>query len=1025
MNTRQRKANFVALLLGFALTACVAAIATLGWLDPLERATLDWRFRAANSITVHPNPDDPALILLDITDRDLELIDRWPWPRTQQAPLIAIPAEFGARAVVVDLTWTEPQTVSTDAPALADLKVPLHQLARTAETRPVFPDHVLATAVRDAGNAYLAYHYTHDNIERSPAFNQIVDALAANRTAEADALATQLNIANASAPRQDDLPVLTRARLTHLLQSDPRLTISAAAARLDLPQQRVNRIFDRALEAALRREARAWLNQHVGPNQLPLHQTHEAFAAFYASLNVGELTGSSPLQTAAAIAFRETLSYRATCANPLVKLAAVQPIADPVAAITPVYFQHARAAHRNAFANFQPDSDGTVRHVTIFETHGDNVLSQLGFSAGWDALGFDPNRVEIDPNNRHLTLHPRDPNEPPRRIQLDERGRMLIPWVRGRDWTKQFLHQPARTVLALHSLRENRLQNEAEARRFLRILFASKFFPDLAETARTIEDRAAVARELELERLRDQDPELIEIYTQQRTVADEAIAKAELQLRDIVLAQKERLDAGEPLSHPLTAAALDDAAFFLQQVDLLRNANRAIDREIADLEPKLREYFDGRICLVGYAATALADMVPIPTHPRAPGVMAHANILNGLLSNQLMSWATPPVNATITVIVGVIASLVGTYWPPRRGIIAAAALLLAHLALATALFYFHLYWLAVTPAALAIVLPFLLISVYQYVFVDSERRQLATALGQYTSREIARQVAENPELCKKAEYREVTAMFTDLQGFTSISEEIGAQRTQNVLNLCLGRFTDVLLTHEAMVNKFIGDGIFAFWNPLIFPQPDHARRACEAALVLQWALARLQHEQRDTGDAALATLVLRVGVATGYAVVGPCGSEQKFDYTCIGDSVNVAARLESANKFYGTRILASGAALASAADLLAARPLGSVRVKGKQQAVPIFELLGYHTPHDAPDPDLVATPNQIAYAEKFGQAVKTFQQRNFAAAAALFETCATTRPDDPAATAYLAATRKLADAPPTDDWSGALELTEK
>ena len=93
------------------------------------------------------------------------------------------------------------------------------------------------------------------------------------------------------------------------------------------------------------------------------------------------------------------------------------------------------------------------------------------------------------------------------------------------------------------------------------------------------------------------------------------------------------------------------------------------------------------------------------------------------------------------------------------------------------------------------VIPFIGIAVYRYVFIDSERRQLSTALGQYTSKEIARQVAENPELCQRAEMREVTAVFTDLKGFTPISERIGAQRTQEVLNACLGRFTDIMLRH--------------------------------------------------------------------------------------------------------------------------------------------------------------------------------------------------------------------------------------
>jgi adenylate cyclase len=278
-------------------------------------------------------------------------------------------------------------------------------------------------------------------------------------------------------------------------------------------------------------------------------------------------------------------------------------------------------------------------------------------------------------------------------------------------------------------------------------------------------------------------------------------------------------------------------------------------------------------------------------------------------------------------------------------------------------------------------------------------------------------MAENPELCKRAESREVTAMFTDLKGFTTISERIGAERTQKVLNVCLGEFTDVMLRHAAMVNKFIGDGIFAFWNPVIFPQPDHAVRACETAIDLHVALAELKREMATSGgDEVFSELLLRVGVASGNAVVGPCGSEQKYDYTCIGDSVNLAARLESANKFFGTRILVAGAVVDRVGDGFVFRSLGGVRVKGKANAVPVHELLGRRgqVPEDV-----------VRYAEQFAAAVALFQKREWKLALGAFDDCTRERPDDLAAREYYDATAAYLARPPGRDWNGAIELTEK
>ncbi len=367
---------------------------------------------------------------------------------------------------------------------------------------------------------------------------------------------------------------------------------------------------------------------------------------------------------------------------------------------------------------------------------------------------------------------------------------------------------------------------------------------------------------------------------------------------------------------------------------------------------------------------------------------------------------------------GLLATVLSAHSRPRSAAVLLAAMAVSYAALGGALaFYVWTYWIAVVPALLAMALSFVAVLLFRYVFLERESRRIATALSQYTTAALARQLAEDAELCQRAEVREVTAMFTDLAGFTTLSERIGATRTQRVLNIVLGRISEVVLHYEGMINKFIGDGVFAFWNPVIYPQVGHARQACEAALEIQSALRRLIDEQRSSGgDEAFSNLYLRIGVATGNAVVGPCGSEQKYDYTCIGDSVNVAARLESANKFYGTRILISGTTRDQAGPSFVVRPLGGVQVKGKTQAVPIHELLGR-----AGDVDEAT----LAYAERFADAVNAFQRRSWQQALAAFAACAAERPEDLAACRYLTATRTFLSTPPPEDWSGALELVEK
>lgn len=1011
MSRKQRQARLCAILIGLAATTVVLAGYLRGGLDRLEWITLDLRFRHANSIA-------PAeeIVCLDITDRDLELVGRWPWPRDLQAPLIAIPAELGARALLVDITWTEPETTRTIDPEHADILAKLEELAEGEDAERVFPDVALAHAIAEAGNVYLAFHHSVVDVERSEAFREVVDQMLADNFDVARRLARDLEQRlRARMPDDRELALqrpFDRARLTVELLRDPTLDDVVLADRLGIGDPEfLERAYDRCLETALRWKLQDWLNEQPQrwtdpPDELVPH--------FFATLTSADFDGRSPLKSAVVRVYREVLGYAATTAQDLAPLTRVASIARPVDGLTPVHFLHARAARRCCFANFEPDNDGTVRKVALLERHGDRVLAQLGFAVGWDRLDVEGERVEASPGRMRLPM--RDPARPAATLQLDGQGRTLIPWVRGREWVKQFMHLPASAVLRLHDLRRNASHNRREAAAITHMVCGSEFLPSFHQVARLLAERPAVERQADRHRLTG-ETELAAFFSEQLLEIDREVARAEEQLRAFAAEQQARGARGEPLADKLTLRALDDVVYYAGELERLRAASSDIELACGALEERLRPLFQGKICIVGYAATSLADMVPIPTHPRAPGYMAHANLLSGLLTGQLLRWATLPTNAALTVLLGTLSTVLAAFLRPRASLLLILALSLAFLLLGGWLFHQQRYWLGLTPPLAAVALSYVLIAVYRYIFVEGERRHLATALGQYTSRQIARQMAENPELCRKAEMREVTAMFTDLKGFTGISERIGAQRTQQVLNVTLGRFTEVFLRHEGMINKFIGDGVFAFWNPVIYPQDDHARRACETAIDLLLALDELKADQRrGNGDEVFEEIVLRVGIATGNAVVGPCGSEQKYDYTCIGDSVNVAARLESANKFYGTRILVNGDTRARVGAEFEFRALGGVRVKGKNVAVPVFELLGRA--------GAVATET-LHYARRFNAGIELFQQRRWRQALDALQECQRLRPDDSAAVEYIRATTRYIDDPPDESWTGAIELTEK
>ena len=1011
MSRKQRQANLFAILIGLAVTTIVLSVFVKGYLDRLEWLTFDLRFRHANSI----QPSD-RIICLAITDRDLEMIGRWPWPRDLQAPLISVPAELGARALLVDITWTEPETTRTIDPEHADILTSVGALQDGDDSQRVFPDMMLRDAIASAGNVYLAYHHSVVDLERSEAFRDLVDQIRANHLDAARRLADVIERQLRLRIKDDKDFALQkpydRARIVAALWQDVTLDDVTLAKRIDVADPEfLERAYDRCLETVLRWKLTEWLNADPQRWTAP---PDELAPQFFATLTSNDFAADSPLKSAVVRVYREVLSYAATTARQLVPLQRVASIARPVDGITPVHFVQARAARRCCFANFDPDKDGTVRKVALLERHGEIVLSQLGFSVGWDELDVDEDRVATRPARLDLPL--RNSTHPGLSIQLDSQGRTIIPWVRGYEWAKQFTHLPASAVLRLHDLRENAAHNRREEAKIVHLICSSEFLPTFHEVAGVLAERPAVEHQILRQHLTG-DPELADFFQRQLDEIDAEMRIAEEELSRFVAEQNARAAKGDPLAEGLTPRALDDVAYYLDELSRLHAASHDIELAIGALLEKLRPLFKDKICVVGYAATSLADMVPIPTHPRAPGYLAHANLLNGLLTNQMVRWATLPTNAGMTVVFGLLTTILATFLRPRLSLLLTIVVALLFILATALLFYHNRYWLYVTPPLTAVVACYMLIAVYRYIFVEGERRHLATALGQYTSKEIARQMAENPDLCRKAEMREVTSVFTDLKGFTSISERIGAQRTQEVLNVTLGCFTEVFLRHEGMINKFIGDGIFAFWNPVIYPQADHARRACLTALELLDALEQLKQRQlAGHGDEVFTEIVLRVGIATGNAVVGPCGSEQKYDYTCIGDSVNVAARLESANKFYGTRILVNGDTRERVADEFEFRALGGVRVKGKNVAVPVFELLGRagQVPSET-----------LQYARDFGAAIDLFQRRQWKPALEAFQACESRRPDDPAAADYIDAAITYMTNPPPDSWTGAIELTEK
>lgn len=342
----------------------------------------------------------------------------------------------------------------------------------------------------------------------------------------------------------------------------------------------------------------------------------------------------------------------------------------------------------------------------------------------------------------------------------------------------------------------------------------------------------------------------------------------------------------------------------------------------------------GRILLVGTSAVGLRDIVATPVDPAMAGVKVHAEIIDQIASGvflQRPDWILGAERAA-AIAVGLVLLLVLATAIPALSVI--VALLLASLvgggswlAFSQALTLFDpLLPLASLGAVLLTALPLLLMLTHR------EKRFVRESFGRYLSPTLVERLSENPEgLTLGGEDRELTILFSDIRGFTTLSEKLTPTELTGLLNNFLTPMTDVLLQREATIDKYIGDAVMAFWNaPLDIA--DHPQKACLAALDMVAALERLN---RESGMA----LKIGIGLNTGMACVGNLGSDQRFSYSCLGDSVNLASRVEGMTKLYDVSILVTEDVRVRTTGLLFAE-VDRVRAVGRQAPVTLHALMG-------------------------------------------------------------------------------------
>ncbi len=349
--------------------------------------------------------------------------------------------------------------------------------------------------------------------------------------------------------------------------------------------------------------------------------------------------------------------------------------------------------------------------------------------------------------------------------------------------------------------------------------------------------------------------------------------------------------------------------------------------------------FAGKVVFVGASGSGLFEARANPFGPADPGVLIHATLADNLLTGDFLRRARPAANVVATVLAALLAGIAVSFIASVWWSVAAGALLAAaYLGLALWLFGAFGVWLDAAAPALAVLLTFTGGMAVNYFTEGRHKRQIREMFSKYVAPEYVAQLADDPsKIALGGRRAELTILFSDIRGFTSISEKLEPHQVIEFLNEYLSQMAAIVKRKGGTLDKFIGDAVMAFWGEPVH-HPDHAERAADCALEMQATTRTLAARWVAEGKP---DIHIGVGINTAEVVVGNIGSvEHKLDYTVIGDGVNLASRLESANKEFKTGIIISEFTLAKLGERFDVRALGDVKVKGKERPVAIYELLG-------------------------------------------------------------------------------------
>ncbi|HEY7535042.1 MAG TPA: adenylate/guanylate cyclase domain-containing protein, partial [Thermodesulfobacteriota bacterium] len=395
-----------------------------------------------------------------------------------------------------------------------------------------------------------------------------------------------------------------------------------------------------------------------------------------------------------------------------------------------------------------------------------------------------------------------------------------------------------------------------------------------------------------------------------------------------------------------------------------------------------KDFFKGKLVFIGLTAAGLYDLKPTSVSSISTGVLIHATTLANILNRDFIR----PVNDIVVILFMLLICLIISYSVLRHHSLfinlSLFLILLSAIILITAILFKRAVYLNIISPISSLMASFIISVAYSYATEGRQRLLLKRTFLQYMDKRIADYLLENPTLIKPGGHnRRLTVFFADIAGFTTITERTPAEKIARMLHKVLNSLTEVIIRNNGVIDKYIGDCVMAFWGAPIETDKDEIN-ACYAATQCLDSLSELNNLLQEEG---FPEINIRIGIHSGDAVAGNIGSDRLFNYTAIGDTVNLASRLESVNKFFKTRIIVSEDTIRETDNYFFTRGLGLIEVKGKTLPIRIFELIG--------EKDNI-TPDKKDLVMLFQQGIIFYEDRKWLEAIQIFDNILYKYPND-------------------------------